>query len=795
MTQSPSLPRRSVPILAAALLPLVLLVVSSGGGSGAAPAADDTRLIVLGFDGADGRTIEKLLAERPDDYPNFARLAESGTFARLGTVTPPESPVSWAALNTGRNPAKTGVPGFVKRKYVGKKPFPTIGFFDKETLPIEEFSHTPIPVWSPIATACAAGAIVLLFFLLVFGLLLRLRFWIAGLLALVLGGIGGWCGYTVRGLLPDSVPRIANPNKARNFWDHAADGGVESIVLDAAQAFDMVPPDGARVLAGFGLPDARGGLGDWCIYTTSETEYKEPPGGRGTNTAGTVFKVHEHDGVIHSKIYGPENFWALERVRDALDRIEEKLPSLDWSASLDLLDRQRELEDELRLLSEGVSIDFVIQREDDGARIRIGDEEQIVAVDEWSDYYHLTFEFNWLLKVHAVTRVKLVKLAPNEVEVFVNVLDIDPERPPFWQPVSQPFGFSRELAKESGTFETYGWSTATMPFKDEEVTPELMMEDVEFTMRWRRRLTFDALERDDWRLFMSVFSTTDRVQHMMYQYYDEEHPLYDEAAANHEFEFFGETIRRKDAIPAIYRQMDRIVGRVMDEFLGPNDTLIVCSDHGFQSFRRQVNVNNWLAEKGYLSISPKIPSQTTGLTFVDWKNTQAYSLGMGFIYLNLIGREPTGIVPPAEADELLARLRADLLAAEDEETGARFCNEVYLTKEIHEGPYLDLEADLIVGFAAGYRVSWAATGGGLHALKNDDGVRVPGPVCTDNTKNWSGGHVSVAMPEVAGAFFCNRSVTIPEGGLNLLHIAPTALAFFGLNVPTDMDLPPLEFEN
>ena len=98
------------------------------------------------------------------------------------------------------------------------------------------------------------------------------------------------------------------------------------------------------------------------------------------------------------------------------------------------------------------------------------------------------------------------------------------------------------------------------------------MEDVEFTMKWRERLTASALERDDWRILMSVFSTTDRVQHMMYQFYDTEHPLYDEAAANREMTFFGETIRLRDAIPAIYKHMDRVMGDVLAK-LEANDTL------------------------------------------------------------------------------------------------------------------------------------------------------------------------------------------------------------------------------
>src|SRR6202008_3874574 len=74
---------------------------------------DEGRVIVLGLDGADARTVAEMMDR--GELPNLARLRETGTFAPLGTTIPAESPVSWASLNSGQNPAKTGVPGFVKR--------------------------------------------------------------------------------------------------------------------------------------------------------------------------------------------------------------------------------------------------------------------------------------------------------------------------------------------------------------------------------------------------------------------------------------------------------------------------------------------------------------------------------------------------------------------------------------------------------------------------------------------------------------------------------------------------------
>ena len=784
----------------AALLASILLAGAGLIAPASAAPQDQERLVLLGFDGADGRTVEELVAAYPGRYANFERLMQTGTFARLGTVAPPESPVSWAAINTGQNPAKTGVPGFVKRIQGPSSPAASFGHLVSEDKPLEAFDNTPVPAWDAGTMAGAAGAAVFLFFFLVFAVLLRLKVVLAGLLALALGAVGGWCGYTVRGLLAEEYPRYGNPNQARNFWEFLGEEGVETVVLDAAQAFDM-PGGGARVLAGLGVPDARGGIGDWFLYTSSEKYFDEGPAGVGTGTAGRILRVYEREeepGVVESLVYGPPNFWAVERHEKRLKLLDEKLndPTLNYNDSLDLLAAQGELRDELKVIREtGTSVPLRVEFDaaQGAAQVTLGTETQEVAVGEWSDYFHLSFELNWLLKVHAITRVKLIQLEPH-LELFVNVLDIDPAKPPFWQALSTPFAFSSELERATGPYETYGWPTATMPFKDGVVSPELLMEDVEFTMKWRERLTYHSLSEGDWRVLMSVFSTTDRVQHMMYQYYDEGHPMYDEAEASKTFTFFGETISRKEAIPAIYQQMDRILGTVIDEHLGPNDTLIVASDHGFQSFRRQVHINNWLAEAGYLTPVANLTAGKSGnsdqLRFVDWSRTQAYAVGLGFIYINVKGREPEGIVDPADVPDLMERIRADLLAAEDEETGAKICDEVYVTSEIHEGPFLDMESDMMTGFAPTYRVSWYTTLGGLSLVEDEDGVR-PGPVCVDNDKNWSGGHVSVALPAVAGVFFSNRKVDIPEGGISALHLAPTALDRMGVAVPPEMDLAPL----
>src|SRR4051812_38819788 len=109
----------------------------------AAAEAPRGRVIVLGFDGADARTTEEMMAR--GELPHLARLRDSGTFAPLGTTMPAESPVSWASLNSGQNPAKTGVPGFVRRELgPGGHPQPNIGFYEQVTRKTGDLELPPV---------------------------------------------------------------------------------------------------------------------------------------------------------------------------------------------------------------------------------------------------------------------------------------------------------------------------------------------------------------------------------------------------------------------------------------------------------------------------------------------------------------------------------------------------------------------------------------------------------------------------------------------------------------------------
>lgn len=764
-----------------------------------AAGAKEGRVIVLGFDGADARTVRAMMEQ--GELPNLARLRDQGTFGGLNSTVPCESPVSWASLNSGQNPAKTGIAGFVKRSHGAYGPAPDLGLRNMQTRPLSELELGPLArflvSFEPAVAASIVGGIVLVAFLIVFVGLLRIKNWAAPVLALLLAGVGAWGTYEASGYLPKEVPGIAgNPVKAGGFWEAAAEAGVECVVLDAAMAWDRPEVEGARVLAGLGVPDIRGQNGDWFVYTTSDKETRRAPEGRSTSTAGTVFRVDETDGRIDSAVFGPSNFWRLGQLDARLKEIGDELgdPDKGYEDIAKLRKEKAAVEGEIKeARGERLSLPLSVERiEGSKVRVSIGVESAELAEGEWSDWIRLTFDMNPLLKARAVTRVKVVSMN-DPFELFVNILEIDPSAPPFWQPISQPASFSAELASDiAEPYETVGWACLTMPYKDKEISEETFLEDIQFTQQWREKITYASLAKDDWQLLMSVESTVDRVQHMMYQYYDPQHPLYDQEKAARTIEYFGETIPYSDLIPATYRQIDKFVGKVMDEYMRPDDTIMLCADHGFQSFRRQVNINNWLAENGYLALKPNVKKHENNiLAFVDWPNTKAYSLGLGMIFLNIRGRESMGIVKPDEVPEVIAQITEDLLATVDED-GTKVVDEVYTTADIHGGPYLDDECDILTGFAPTYRVSWRTTLGGIKLVKGEGGGYVAGAVIEDNKSPWSGDHVSMSRAAVQGMFFCNKQLKEPEDGFDLLDVAPTALSFLGVTPPPEYDRPPLQ---
>ena len=148
---------------------------------------------------------------------------------------------------------------------------------------------------------------------------------------------------------------------------------------------------------------------------------------------------------------------------------------------------------------------------------------------------------------------------------------------------------------------------------------------------------------------------------MMWRAMDPEHPAYDAATdAPH-----------RHVVEDLYVGLDAIVGSTLDR-MTPDMLLVIMSDHGFTSWRRTFHLNAWLEQNGYLAV--RDPSRRAEPMFanVDWSKTRAYGLGLNGLYLNLQGREKSGIVAGGAARGVAPRrLRRSCWQTIDPSTGQR----------------------------------------------------------------------------------------------------------------------------
>jgi predicted AlkP superfamily phosphohydrolase/phosphomutase len=229
----------------------------------------------------------------------------------------------------------------------------------------------------------------------------------------------------------------------------------------------------------------------------------------------------------------------------------------------------------------------------------------------------------------------------------------------------------------------------------------------------------------------------------------------------------------RNVIEDLYKSMDDLVGRTAAKCQGEDTLLIVISDHGFNAFRRGIDLNHWLEENGYLKLHDSRRSEEF-LAGVDWSQTRAFALGLAGIFINLKNRFSQGIVEPgAEADKLREEISERLAGLIDPESGASAIKRVYITSRIYRGPYRENAPDLIPGYQRGYRVSWETAIG-----------RTTEAVFHDNTKAWSGDHC-IDPSLIPGVLFCNRPVETENP--RLMDIGPTVLQMFGVAVPDYMD--------
>ena len=328
----------------------------------------------------------------------------------------------------------------------------------------------------------------------------------------------------------------------------------------------------------------------------------------------------------------------------------------------------------------------------------------------------------------------------------------------------------------------------------------------------REQVSLTLMQREPWDVLAVVVMATDEVQHSFWQCMEaaDDSPL----------------VKYRDVIRGIYQRCDELVGNLLAAL--PQDgratDVIILSDHGAGRFEWMVNLNQWLARQNLLRFNtPRanplqqlrsrvaqraahvyrhtVPGQTRAAirnrlgaqrfnqvqtefrstlatSTIDWDQTQVYALGAGGnFYINLQGREPDGIVAPADYETVRQRVSDGLLTLRTPDTGQPMVAKAYRREELYHGPQLAFAPDVIAQWA-----NYAYWGRGSHGPQKP--VFEPARTFDFSDQPLTGSHRPEGIFIAYGPHIQPGSVA---RGAKLIDLAPTVFQLLGQTPPVEMD--------
>jgi predicted AlkP superfamily phosphohydrolase/phosphomutase len=267
------------------------------------------------------------------------------------------------------------------------------------------------------------------------------------------------------------------------------------------------------------------------------------------------------------------------------------------------------------------------------------------------------------------------------------------------------------------------------------------------------------LQEQQWDYFHFVDIGLDRIHHGFWNYFDRNHVQYQ---AGNPYE---------NVVPDYYLWLDEQIGSVL-ELLDSDTVVLLVSDHGAQRLDGGFAVNEWLIREGLLVLK-QYPEALTPFDKlnVDWSKTRVWSEGGYYarFFFNVQGREPQGVLPPAEYEAFQDQMKSKIDALQDDK-GQPLNSLVFKPKEVYRH-VRNIAPDLIVHFGGLYWRSIGSVGySKIHVQENDTGP--------DGCNHAQYGMFILSAP--------NCGLRGEYQGANLLDIAPTLLDVAGYQIPPTM---------
>ncbi len=342
------------------------------------------------------------------------------------------------------------------------------------------------------------------------------------------------------------------------------------------------------------------------------------------------------------------------------------------------------------------------------------------------------------------------------------------------------------------------------PMKSMVASPEVQAQDYDYYLE-RSTETLVELAKDcEVDFFCYVNSLTDWIAHKFWRFDDPNAPGFDPEAP------------QNGLLQRFYEKTDASLGALLEE--APSDALVVVmSDHGTgPRSQRRFNTNAWLTSVGMLTPSEvrgrlffstvvlrakqAVPNKTSMKQWL-WKKApplrgmlrksagglSSYGRGMDCsrskayrmsfhdhvegVNINLIGREPEGIVAPADYERARDALIRAAQSTVDPSTGEDVFQEVFKREELYEGDHAERAPDVILVLKPVFEF-------GLGSGKQVFSTVSPSRLMRSSATHRPEGILSIAGPKV---------VPGKLDGARLIDVPATLLWALGLPIPQDVD--------
>ncbi len=211
---------------------------------------------------------------------------------------------------------------------------------------------------------------------------------------------------------------------------------------------------------------------------------------------------------------------------------------------------------------------------------------------------------------------------------------------------------------------------------------EALAEEIDETFEKRKKAIMHFLDTGDWDLFIGVITETDRLHHYLWVALDDEnHP-------QHDF-FIG-----------FYKKLDIFIGD-MYEKVGDDIPFIMLSDHGFATIKKEVYLNAWLREQGYLKFNKDVPASMEDMN----EESRVFALDPSRIYIHRKGKYPNGSVSSDDYEGLRKKIKDELMMLTHE--GKPVIKDVFFKEDIYSGDFLKDAPDLVALSHEGYDLKGA----------------------------------------------------------------------------------------